>query len=73
MRVIHNILFTFAMVVGLTISMSAQQPKGDKKPTPPKGDPPVVNPAPPKNPPSDKPKKPSMAFVVWKNETGTTA
>jgi hypothetical protein len=68
MKVIHNILFTFAMIVGLTLSMSAQQ-KDPKKPTPPKQDPPVVNPA-PKNPKPEKPKKPSSAIIVWKNYVG---
>lgn len=65
MRVLQRILFTFAMVVGLTLSVSAQ--KDPKKPTPPKQDPPVVTPQPknpPKENPPDKPKKPAFAVVA---------
>jgi len=69
MKVIQKILFTVAMVVGLSLSVSAQ--KGDEKKPPPKGTPPVVTPG-PKNPPPkgnpDKPKKPGFALVVWKSD-----
>jgi hypothetical protein len=76
MRFIHKIIFTFAVVGGLALSVSAQ--KEDKKP-PPKV-PPVVNPQPkppPKeNPPSDRPKKPDkpqFAFVIRKPESSEVA
>ncbi|HQZ96359.1 MAG TPA: hypothetical protein PLP21_08570 [Pyrinomonadaceae bacterium] len=73
MRVIQKILFTFALVAGLSFAAFAQ--KDDKKPTPPKPQPPVVNPQ-PKNPPpkeSEKPKKPGGSMAIWKNEAGETA
>ncbi len=68
MKVLQNILFTFAMVVGLSLGVSAQK-DGDKKP-PPKNPAPRIDPAPPK-----PPKKPGgNAFVViWKNDTGYMA
>ncbi len=71
MRVFNKILFTSAMVVGLSLSAFAQ--KDDKKP-PPKPQPPVVNPQ-PKNPPpkDDKPKKPGNYSVVWKYEESESA
>ena len=61
------------MVLGLSFAAFAQ--KDPPKPPPPKPQPPVVNPQ-PKNPPpkeSEKPKKPSEAVAIWKNETGETA
>lgn len=75
MRVIQKILFTSAMVVGLSVAAFGQ--KDDKKPTPPKPQPPVVNPQPKNPPPKDNPKpiKPgmAMAMVIWKSEAGETA
>ena len=72
MRVLQKILFTFAMVVGLSLAVSAQ--KDDPKKPPPKEKPPVVNPAPTKPPPdSNKPKKPASAFVIWKSERDETS
>ena len=72
MRVLQKILFTFAMVVGLSVAAFAQ--KDDPKKPPPKEKPPVVNPAPTKPPPdSKKPKKPASALVIWKSETVETA
>jgi hypothetical protein len=61
-----KILFTFALVVGLSVATFAQ--KDEKKP-PPKPSPPVVNPQ-PKPPPkdSDKPKKPSEAIAFIRTE-----
>ncbi len=52
MRVVRNILLMFGMVVGLTLSASAQK-SDDKKPPPKNPNPPVINPAPPKNPPDN--------------------
>lgn len=67
MQVLQKLIFTFAMVVGLTFAVSAQ--KDDKKP-PPKGDPPVVTPQ-PKNPrPQKPPKKSSDVLVFWKSNSG---
>jgi hypothetical protein len=63
MNTLKQILFTFAVVVGLSIGISAQKNNDQKKP-PPKPPPPVVNPGgekPPK-PRDDKPKKPGMAY-----------
>ncbi len=72
MKVLQKILFTCAMVIGLTFAVSAQK-DGDKKP-PPKETPPVINPQPknppPQKPPETKPKKPSDAVAIWKNEAG---
>ena len=56
MKVLEKILLTFAMVIGLSLAVSAQ--KGDDQKKPPKTKPPVVTPPnkkPPKN--EDKPKK----------------
>jgi hypothetical protein len=62
MNTFKQILFTFAVVIGLSIAVSAQKNEDQKKP-PPKPPPPVVNPGgqkPPK-PREEKPKKPGMA------------
>lgn len=66
MRAMKKILFTAAMVAGLSAGVFAQ--KDEKKP-PPKPSPPVVNPQ-PKPPPkdNDKPKKPAFAFVIVRND-----
>lgn len=69
MRVVKQILFTLAMVVGLSLAVFAQ--KDDQKKPPPKDNPPVVNPGdkrpprdnPPKNDPN-KPKKPGFAIEI---------
>lgn len=73
MKVLQKILFTFAMVAGLSFAVMAQ--KDDQKKPPPKEKPPVVVIPPKNNPPPDsnKPKKPGMAFILWKNETGEIA
>lgn len=71
MKWVEKILFSCAMVVGMTICTYAQ--KDGKKP-PPKDPPPVVTPQPknppPQRPPSDgnKPKKPSSTILFWKSE-----
>ncbi|MEO7674231.1 MAG: hypothetical protein ABIU09_09170 [Pyrinomonadaceae bacterium] len=74
MNTFKHILFTFAMVAGLSVAVAAQ--KDDPKKPPPKDPPPVVNPRekppPRQNPPreGDKPKKPGMAQqIVQSKET----
>lgn len=70
MRVLKQILFTLAVGIGLSLAVFAQK-DDQKKPTPPKGDPPVVNPGqkpprenpPPRNDPN-KPKKPGFAIEI---------
>ena len=61
MRILHKILITFAMVVGLSLAVSAQ--KDDQKKTPPKGTPPVVNPQPKPPPPDPNKKKPGGEVI----------
>ena len=72
MKVLQKILFTCAMVIGLTFAVSAQKEK-----PPPKETPPVINPQPknppPQKPPETKPKKPSDGVAFWKNEAGETS
>lgn len=62
---LKQILFTFAIVVGFSLTAFAQ--KDQDKPRPPKEQPPVVNPGekpkPPKPDNEDKPKKPNVIFV----------
>lgn len=66
MNTLKQILFTFAVVIGLSIAISAQ--KNDPKKPPPKDPPPVVNPRekpPPQKPrEGDKPKKPGMEYSM---------
>ena len=70
MKVLHKILFTFAIGLCLSLGVSAQK-DGDKKP-PPKEKPPVVNPAPSKPPPD--PKKPHGGMAaVWIRTEGDSA
>ena len=79
MRILKEILITFALVVGLGLTVSAQ--KNDPKKPPPKGNPPVVNPGqkPPRDNPrndnTNKPKKPGgMAIeTAIKNQGSVTA
>jgi hypothetical protein len=71
MKRFSQIIFTFAMVVGMALSVSAQ--KDDQKERPPKPKPPVVDPKekPPRgNPPKggDKPKKPEMSLYLVKRK-----
>ncbi|MGB7208580.1 MAG: hypothetical protein WBD27_07965 [Pyrinomonadaceae bacterium] len=68
MNTLKQILFTFAVVIGLSIGILAQRNDDQKKP-PPKEPPPTVNPRgekpPPRNPPrEEKPKKPGMAYSL---------
>lgn len=68
MNTLKQLLFTFAVIAGLSIAASAQ--KDDQKKPPPKDPPPVVNPRQDKPPPrerpreGDKPKKPGMAYSI---------
>jgi hypothetical protein len=69
MKRFNQIIFTLAMVIGMTLSVSAQ--KDDQKRPPPKDNPPKID-VPPKNRPprgnppkgDDKPKKPEMSFYL---------
>ena len=69
MNTLKQILFIFAVIIGLSIAASAQKNDDQKKP-PPKDPPPVVNPRQDKPPPrerpreGDKPKKPGMAYSI---------
>ncbi len=69
MKTLKQLLFTFAIVVGFSLTAFAQKGNQEK---PPKPQPPVVNPEPkpPREKPNegDKPKKPSAILV--KNENG---
>jgi len=77
MRVLKEILLTFALVAGLSLAVSAQ--KDDQKKVPPKANPPVVNPRqkppPPKNDDNSKPKKPGgdAVEIVFKRLESDTA
>lgn len=64
MRDLQKILFTFAVVLGLSLSVLAQ--RSDQKKPPPKPPPPVINPGESKKPPKneDKRKKPSTELIV---------
>ena len=67
MKSLKQIIFVFALFVGLGLSVSAQS---DDQKRPPKERPPVVDPGkkPPRgNPPpkgDDRPKKPGMSFYL---------
>lgn len=67
MKILRQIIFTSIAVIGLSMAVFAQK-DGPKKPPPKDPDRPVVNPRekPPKNdgPRDDRPKKPSMDFVL---------
>jgi hypothetical protein len=68
MKVLQKIIFTFAMVIGLSMAVSAQKNNDQKKP-PPKENPPVVTPnvkKPPKN--DDRPKRPGSALIAIPKE-----
>lgn len=71
MNSLKQFLFTLAMIVGLSIGVSAQKNDDQKKP-PVKEPPPIVNPGkkPPRPTPpreEDKPKKPQIAFTTTLN------
>jgi hypothetical protein len=69
MKALQKILFTFAMVVGLSIAVSAQKHDNPKKP-PPKDNPPVVNPTVKPPPKGDErpPKRPRSALIALPKE-----
>lgn len=72
MKVLKQILFTFALLVGIAITVSAQSGDKPKKPPPPKPPPPVVKvPEDKKPPPREDRKKPGMAWVMVKRESGS--
>ena len=71
MKILKQLLFTFAIVVGLSLTAFAQKDNQEKPIRKP--EPPVVNPGdkkPPKERPSegDKPKKPNTIFAKTENE-----
>jgi hypothetical protein len=74
MKTLKNTLFTCAMIIGLSVTMSAQKNRDQKKP-PPKPPAPVINPGEGKRPrPTPKKgegdKKPrnerGYSMIVWK-------
>ena len=67
MKSLKEIILMFAVVIGLALSVSAQN--GDDQKRPPKPKPPVVDPK-AKPPKGDKPKKPGMSFYLVSTETG---
>ena len=69
MKVLQKILFTFAIVAGMSLAVSAQ--KDDPKKPPKKDPPPVITPAPDKRPPrkDDKPKKSFVEIAVLAKES----
>ncbi len=76
MKNLQKILITIAMVVGLSLAVSAQ--KEEPKKPPPKGEAPVVvpkpkNPKPKETPKPDKPDKPEFAILIGKNGLSDTA
>ena len=70
MKVLKEIIFSIVLVVGLSITVSAQKNNDQKKP--PKGPPPVVTPAqkpkpretPPRNSGDRGGKKPGMSLLL---------
>jgi hypothetical protein len=69
MKILRKFIFLASIIVGLSITASAQ--KNDPKKPPPKERPPVVTPQPKNPPPKDddkKPKKPSYILVAMKVE-----
>lgn len=69
MRVLQKILFTFAVVLGLSLAVSAQ--REDPKKPPPKPPPPVIKPGEGKKPPKNEDKKkPSIELIVAKVGVG---
>jgi hypothetical protein len=75
MKFAKRILFMFALVAAFSMASFAQK-GGDGQKPPPKGNPPVINPAPQKpprdNPPKggEKPKKPGMDAAIWREDIG---
>jgi hypothetical protein len=70
MKVLKQILFTFALLIGIAITASAQSGNTQPKKPPPKPPPPVVKvPEDKKPPPRDGKKKPGMAWLMAKSES----
>jgi hypothetical protein len=70
MKVLKQILFTFALLIGIAITASAQSGNNQPKKPPPKPPPPVVKvPDEKKPPPRDDKKKPGMAWVMVQRES----
>ena len=73
MKKFLHIFFSFVLLIGLTVAVSAQRGNDQKKP-PPKGEAPKIDPIkkpPPRQNPKgdDKPKKPASGIaLVWRNE-----
>ncbi len=70
MNNLKQLFFAAALVIGISITASAQK-EGDKKP-PPKEKPPIIVPNPDKKPKEDKPKgdkKPQAFIFGFRNET----
>lgn len=73
MKILRQIAFMFAVVMGLSLAVSAQ--KNDQKKLPPKEKPPVVKPG-DKKPPKDNPKGgrgnkgkgPGMSWILVSKE-----
>jgi hypothetical protein len=75
MKFATKILFMFALIAAFSMASFAQKGGGGQKP-PPKGNTPVVVPRekPPRETPpkgGDKPKKPGMDAVIWRENIGT--
>jgi len=70
MKVLKQTLVTFALLIGIAITASAQSGNTEPKKPPPKPPPPVVKvPDKPPPKPKDDKKKPGMAWVIAKNES----
>lgn len=71
MKYLKQVLITIVAVVGLALSVSAQN-DDQKKPRPPKDPPPKIDPK-PKPPKDDKPKKPGMSYMILGTSEGMNA
>lgn len=70
MKVLKQILFTFALLIGIAVTASAQSGNSQPKKPPPKPPPPVVKvPEGDKKPPRDEKKKPGMAWIMVRSES----
>ncbi len=71
MKILRKTLFVLMLTAGLAVVASAQ--RDPKRPTPPKEDPPVVNPQPknpPKNTPTPEPRRPPRRSETAANIPG---
>lgn len=78
MKILRQVLFMFAVVMGLSLAVSAQ--KDDQKKGPPKDKPPVIKPERDKKPPKgekprggrdNKGKGPGISWIFASNEETT--